>query len=156
SRGPAHRRARCVRTGRNPEGRTPSIDPSPHSPTSGGRLLEPRFFFRRLLTVLVVALAGLLTPMAAKAQLGAAPQPTAHKAGGEANLVLPDLSSQKFMGIDGHTLLTVGLVVCALGLIFGISIFNQLKNMPVHKSMLDVSELIYATCKAYLVQQGKF
>ena len=80
-----------------------------------------------------------------------------HKGGGEANLVLPDLSTVSFLnGINGHTLLLIGLVVSALGMAFGLMIFNQLKNMPVHKSMLEISELIYETCKTYLVTQGKF
>jgi K(+)-stimulated pyrophosphate-energized sodium pump len=79
-----------------------------------------------------------------------------HQGGGEANLILPDLSTQKFMGIDGHTLLMGGIAVCVFGLLFGLVAYAQLKKMPVHKAMLDVSELIYATCKAYLVQQGKF
>jgi K(+)-stimulated pyrophosphate-energized sodium pump len=87
-----------------------------------------------------------------EAQKAAAPQ---HR-GGEANLVLPDLSSQRFLGIDGHTLLLVGLVVSALGMVFGGVIFVQLRKLPVHRSMLEVSELIYQTCKAYLIQQGKF
>jgi K(+)-stimulated pyrophosphate-energized sodium pump len=77
-------------------------------------------------------------------------------AGGEANLVLPDLGSVTFQGIDGHTLLLGGLVVCALGLIFGLVINRQLKNLPVHPSMREISELIYETCKTYLIQQGKF
>jgi K(+)-stimulated pyrophosphate-energized sodium pump len=77
-------------------------------------------------------------------------------AGGEANLVLPDLGSVTFLGINGHTLLMFGLIVCALGLAFGLSIYSQLKNMPVHGSMLEISELIYETCKTYLLQQGKF
>ena len=81
---------------------------------------------------------------------------TGHRPGGEANLLLPDLSSQNFLGVDGHTLLLVGLVVCALGLAFGLMIFTQLKNLPVHRSMRDISELIYETCKTYLVTQGKF
>jgi K(+)-stimulated pyrophosphate-energized sodium pump len=85
-----------------------------------------------------------------------ASQPPAPKAGGEANLILPDLSQVSFMGVDGHTLLLAGIVVSALGLLFGLMISNQLKNLPVHKSMLEVSELIYETCKTYLVQQGKF
>ncbi len=76
--------------------------------------------------------------------------------GGEAALELPDLSQAKFVGIDGRTLLMGGLAVCVLGLIFGVIIYGQLKNMPVHSSMLEVSELIYATCKTYLFQQGKF
>jgi len=78
-----------------------------------------------------------------------------HRPGGEANLVLPDLSQVRFLGgIDGHTLLMSGLVVCALGLAFGMVIFVQLKNLPVHSSMREISELIYETCKTYLVQQG--
>jgi K(+)-stimulated pyrophosphate-energized sodium pump len=58
--------------------------------------------------------------------------------------------------IDGHKLLLVGVVVSILGMGFGLWIYAQLKNMPVHKSMLDISELIYATCKSYMIQQGKF
>jgi K(+)-stimulated pyrophosphate-energized sodium pump len=76
--------------------------------------------------------------------------------GGEANLVLPDLSSATFLGMDGRSLLMLGLLVCFGGLAFGMAIFTQLKNMPVHRSMKDVSELIYATCKTYLATQGKF
>ncbi|HEX6182626.1 MAG TPA: sodium-translocating pyrophosphatase [Pyrinomonadaceae bacterium] len=81
---------------------------------------------------------------------------TGHRPGGEANLLLPDLSSVNFLGIDGHTLLLAGLVVCALGLAFGLVIFTQLKNLPVHRSMREISELIYETCKTYLITQGKF
>src|SRR3954470_15863664 len=76
--------------------------------------------------------------------------------GGEANLILPDLSTVEFRGINGRTLLMAGLVVCALGFMFGIYVFNELKNLPVHPSMREVSELIYETCKTYLVTQGKF
>src|SRR6478736_3269464 len=78
------------------------------------------------------------------------------RAGGEANLVLPDLGTETFLGINGRTLLMGGLVVCLLGLAFGMTIFTRLRNMPVHRSMLEVSELIYETCKTYLVTQGKF
>ncbi|HVF68736.1 MAG TPA: sodium-translocating pyrophosphatase [Pyrinomonadaceae bacterium] len=81
---------------------------------------------------------------------------TGNRPGGEANLLLPDLAKQTFLGLDGHTLLLLGLVVCALGLAFGLMIFTQLKNLPVHRSMRDISELIYETCKTYLVTQGKF
>jgi hypothetical protein len=77
-------------------------------------------------------------------------------AGGEASLVLPDLSTVDFRGINGRTLLMGGLVVCAIGLLFGLMTFTQLKKLPVHPSMLEVSELIYETCKTYLVTQGKF
>ncbi|MDP8982844.1 MAG: sodium-translocating pyrophosphatase [Acidobacteriota bacterium] len=79
------------------------------------------------------------------------------EAAGEAHLVLPDLSQATFLGgIDGRTLLMYGLGVCALGLLFGLVIFTQLKNMAVHRSMLEISELIYETCKTYLLTQGKF
>src|SRR4029079_8943864 len=80
----------------------------------------------------------------------------AHRVGGEANLVIPDLSSVSFLGIPGRTLLIGGLVVCALGLLFGLVIYGQLKRMAVHKSMLEISELIYETCKTYLITHGKF
>src|SRR5271165_309819 len=78
--------------------------------------------------------------------------------GGEASLRLPDLSSVRFLngGIDGHRLLLFGIGVCVLGLIFGLIIYSRLKNLPVHKSMKDISELIYETCKTYLLTQGKF
>ncbi len=76
---------------------------------------------------------------------------------GEAHLVLPDLGTASFLGgIDGHTLLLGGLLVSALGLVFGLIIFVRLRNMPVHSAMREVSELIYETCKTYLVTQGKF
>jgi len=77
--------------------------------------------------------------------------------GGEASLRLPNLNSATFLGgIGGHTLLLFGLVFCVLGMIFGLVIYVRLKNMAVHRSMLEVSELIYETCKTYLVTQGKF
>jgi len=77
--------------------------------------------------------------------------------GGEANLVLPDLNSATFLGgIGGRSLLMGGLVVCALGLGFGLAMYMHLKNLPVHSSMLEISELIYETCKTYLITQGKF
>jgi K(+)-stimulated pyrophosphate-energized sodium pump len=79
------------------------------------------------------------------------------QAGGEANLVIPDLNQATFLGgIGGRSLLMGGLVVSALGLVFGLVIFTRLRNMPVHSSMREVSELIYETCKTYLATQGKF
>src|SRR5580658_5079665 len=81
---------------------------------------------------------------------------TAETAGGEANLKLPDLSQVSFLGIDGHKLLMVGIVFCVLGLIFGMVIYTRLKNLPVHSAMREISELIYETCKTYLLTQGKF
>ncbi|MCC2594208.1 sodium-translocating pyrophosphatase [Tessaracoccus sp. OS52] len=79
-----------------------------------------------------------------------------HQIGGEANLQLPDLGSVEFVGLPGDTLLGLGLIVCALGLAFGLVTYRQLKAMPVHQAMRDISELIYRTCKTYLIQQGKF
>ncbi|MEP7766110.1 sodium-translocating pyrophosphatase [Sanguibacter sp. 25GB23B1] len=77
--------------------------------------------------------------------------------GGEANLVLPDLSTVTIMGGgSGRTLLLVGLLVCALGIGFGFVGYQQLRRLPVHQTMREISELIYSTCKTYLVQQGKF
>ncbi|MBL8821682.1 MAG: sodium-translocating pyrophosphatase [Planctomycetia bacterium] len=75
---------------------------------------------------------------------------------GEADLIIPPLDSVTFLGLGGKTLLYAGLVVSALGLFFGLWIYSQLKNMPVHQSMREVSELIYETCKTYLLTQGKF
>jgi K(+)-stimulated pyrophosphate-energized sodium pump len=75
---------------------------------------------------------------------------------GEADLIVPDLSSESFLGMPGSTLLTIGIGVCVLGLVFGGVIYTQLKNLPVHASMREVSELIYETCKTYLFTQGKF
>jgi K(+)-stimulated pyrophosphate-energized sodium pump len=87
---------------------------------------------------------------------GAAFAQAGQRHGGEANLKLPDLSSAQFLGMSGSSLLLGGLAVCVLGLIFGLVIYGQLKNLPVHRSMLEVSELIYETCKTYLITQGKF
>jgi len=74
----------------------------------------------------------------------------------ETDLILPDLSSVLFHRVPGNRLLIVGLLICALGMLFGLVIYKQLKNLPVHKSMREVSELIYETCKTYLFTQGKF
>ncbi len=74
----------------------------------------------------------------------------------ESDLVLPDLGSVFFGGISGRSLLTWGLLICVFGLFFGLMQFLRIKNLPVHKSMREVSELIYETCKTYLITQGKF
>ena len=100
----------------------------------------------------VAALAGLLLPTLAYGQ-------AEHAGGGEANLMLPDLTSvnfANFCGMNGHHLLSIGLLFCVGGLLFGLAIYVQLKNLPVHRSMREISELIYETCKTYLVTQGKF
>src|SRR5271165_6767662 len=77
--------------------------------------------------------------------------------GGEASLKLPDLHSVTFFnGWDGHFLLLIGILFCIFGLGFGLAIYSKLKNLPVHRTMLEISELIYETCKTYLVTQGKF
>ena len=88
--------------------------------------------------------------------LGAPAALAAPREGGEAALTLPDLSLVKFLGVDGHTLLLIGLVFCGLGLLFGLLIYMQLQNLPVHRAMKEISELIYETCKTYLITQGKF
>ena len=81
---------------------------------------------------------------------------TAGEAGGEAALKVPDLSTVSFLGMNGHNLLLIGIAFCVFGLLFGMAIYMRLKNLPVHRAMLDISELIYETCKTYLVTQGKF
>ena len=102
--------------------------------------------------MIVLALALLVTA----GTLPAMAQPAEHH-GGEANLVLPNLDQVTFLGgVGGRTLLMIGIGVCILGLLFGLIIYSRLEKMPVHKSMKDVSELIYTTCKAYLKTQGKF
>src|SRR5512132_1265572 len=79
-----------------------------------------------------------------------APADAPHHAGGEANLVLPDMSQVSFGGVNARTLLMAGLGVCLLGLAFGYVMSTQLRNLPVHESMREISELIYETCKTYL------
>jgi K(+)-stimulated pyrophosphate-energized sodium pump len=101
--------------------------------------------------------AAVVTPQPAAATQETAPSTPAPEATGEANLKLPDMSSVKFLnGISGYTLLEIGLIFCALGGLFGLIIYMQLKNAPVHRAMREISELIYETCKTYLVTQGKF
>ncbi len=112
---------------------------------------------RQILQRIVPAIVGLgLASVAHAGGVAGAELPVFQKPGGEANLVIPDLNLVKFGGIGGHDLLLAGFVVCLLGLVFGFIIYQQLKKLPVHKSMLEVSELIYTTCKSYMIQQGKF
>ena len=111
---------------------------------SGTRIFQN---FRRNLPLLLIALLILCMPLLAQAP----------HTGGEANLVLPDLGQATFLGgINGRSLLMGGLGVCALGLLFGLIMYKQLENLPVHASMLEISELIYETCKTYLLTQGRF
>ena len=105
------------------------------------------------LLLLSLALGGLAAASDAQA---AAPTPGQHSGGGEASLIVPDLGQVPVGGMNGRSLLMLGLVVCALGLLFGIVIFKQLQGLPVHASMREISELIYETCKTYLITQGKF
>jgi K(+)-stimulated pyrophosphate-energized sodium pump len=81
-------------------------------------------------------------------------------ASSEANLVLPNLRDATLAsflgGVSGGHLLTYGLFVCIAGLVFGAVIYGQVKAMPVHRSMAEVSELIYETCKTYMLTQGRF
>jgi K(+)-stimulated pyrophosphate-energized sodium pump len=101
----------------------------------------------RGLLILMLALAACSAPALAQQPHG----------GGEASLVLPDLDQATFFGgIGGRTLLMTGLLVCALGMLFGLMMYTRLKNLPVHRAMLEVSELIWETCKTYLITQGKF
>lgn len=112
---------------------------------------------RRRLAALTAAV-GLLSP----ALVGCSSESSAESGGshgGEVNLQVPDLSDVAVVGGDagsGRLLLLLGLVVCAMGLGFGWLVYRQLKKLPVHPSMREVAELIFTTCKAYLLKQGKF
>jgi K(+)-stimulated pyrophosphate-energized sodium pump len=107
--------------------------------------LSSRSGWRRLPLALLFALL-LPATLAAQAE---------HRPGGEVNLQLPDLRQGDFLGFTGHDILLSGLVVCVLGLLFGLLSYANVKRLPVHRAMADVSDLIYTTCKAYLIQQGK-
>jgi K(+)-stimulated pyrophosphate-energized sodium pump len=119
--------------------------------------------FRRVPGIVLPILLFVALVATARPALAAQPGPPApsdralaHQGGGEANLILPDLSTVEFRGVNGRSLLMGGLAICALGLLFGLLTFTELKNLPVHSSMREVSELIYETCKTYLITQGKF
>jgi K(+)-stimulated pyrophosphate-energized sodium pump len=98
------------------------------------------------LLLVLASIALLPTPALAQGQGG----------GGEASLRIPDLGQAQFLGVSGRSLLMTGLAVCVLGLLFGVRAFTQLKRLPVHEAMREISELIYETCKTYLITQGKF
>ena len=115
---------------------------APRQPAAG--TARTKAILQAVLALLLLALVA--TPLGAQ-----------ESGGGEANLIIPNLDSATFLGgIGGRSLLMVGLVVSALGFLFGLMIFTRLRNMPVHSSMREVSELIYETCKTYLATQGKF
>src|SRR5215469_5012604 len=118
-----------------------------------------RFCLPALLLLILLA-SGLAGPRAVEAQAPTAtPAPPAsvqHQGGGEANLKIPELAQVSFGAMTGRRLLQWGLIVCLFGFAFGLVFYQQLKNLPVHQSMRDISELIYETCKTYLVTQGKF
>jgi K(+)-stimulated pyrophosphate-energized sodium pump len=105
--------------------------------------------FRRVAFVVALTLALLPFSLAAQAPPGGAAEQ--HRPGGEVNIHLPDLHQGDFLGMTGHEILLSGLVVCVLGLMFGAWTYAGVKRMPVHRSMADISELIYETCKAYLI-----
>ena len=109
----------------------------------------PRRMGTKLMTIAALLTLGASTAFA---------QPAGESVGGEAALKLPDLSQVSFFNgaIDGHKLLLIGILFCLFGLSFGMAIFVRLRNLPVHRSMREISELIYETCKTYLVTQGKF
>ncbi|WP_226913475.1 sodium-translocating pyrophosphatase [Gephyromycinifex aptenodytis] len=130
-----------------------SLDQQSHGDNidSADRHHRGRAAIRAVSAVAAAALLHGLTAAAASAYSPGVP------AAGEADLRLPDLGSVTFFGgLSGHLLLSLGLIVCAFGLVFGFVTFEQLRKMPVHPSMREISELIYTTCKAYLIQQGKF
>jgi len=108
-------------------------------------------FFSRRMALRISAVVALLT-------VGTASAFAQPEAGGEASLKLPRLDLVSFFNgaIDGHKLLLIGILFCLFGLGFGMAIYLRLKNLPVHRSMREISELIYETCKTYLVTQGKF
>jgi K(+)-stimulated pyrophosphate-energized sodium pump len=125
---------------------------------SSGRRRAVPILALGLLVVLLAPLAGpalVWGQAAAPASPGAAAAPAPHAGGGEASLRMPDIGRIDLMGINGRTLLFTGLLVCVLGLVFGLVIFSRIKRLPVHASMAEISELIYETCKTYLVTQGK-
>jgi K(+)-stimulated pyrophosphate-energized sodium pump len=118
--------------------------------------------FGRIAAILAVLAMSLAAPVPAVAQpepavsQGQAAQEGERRTGGEASLALPDLQQVRVGGFDSRRLLLTGMGISLLGVVFGLVILTQLKNLPVHGSMREISELIYETCKTYLITQGKF
>ena len=108
-----------------------------------------------LILLLAIALAPAALPALAAQEPVQATGAPEHRPGGEVNLQLPDLNQGDFLGFTGHDILLSGILVCVLGLLFGLWSYTRVKSLPVHRSMAEISELIYETCKAYMVQQGK-
>ena len=123
---------------------------------SSGRRAATPLVAACLLAVLLGSVAIAVVPVVAQTAAPATSTAPPHAGGGEASLRMPDVGSIQMMGVNGRTLLVSGLGVCVLGLVFGIVIFRRIKALPVHPSMREISELIYETCKTYLVTQGKF
>jgi len=116
------------------------------------RYIRPILASATLLFLLLLGVSAFAQRLAA----GTVPA-VAHHGGGEDSLVVPaQMDTLEFFGLPASHLLMLGLIVSALGVVFGMVIFFQLKNAPVHKAMLEVSELIYETCKTYLITQAKF
>jgi K(+)-stimulated pyrophosphate-energized sodium pump len=115
------------------------------------RVLQICFF----VCVIATSAAPLLAAQPPSLPAGAPAAAQEHTPGGEVNIHLPDLHQGSFLGFTGHQILLSGLVVCVLGLLFGAWTYSNVRKLPVHRAMADISELIYETCKAYLIQQGK-
>lgn len=118
---------------------------------------KPSAFHRAIFGVIPLFLFALVVVPPCLGQISPQEQPAlSHERGGEASLKLPDMNQVAIQGVNGRTLLKTGLAICVLGFAFGLVIFLQLKKLPVHKSMQEVAELIFETCKTYLITQGKF
>src|SRR5579871_6870907 len=141
-------------------GTTPAPSELSGPPEGARRAQRETLPLRRSLSLTNISTAVLFTLFSLLACTTAAwAQSPESSAGGEANLIVPALNNAQtatFFGMSGASLLMVGLLVCVLGMVFGLMVSIQLKNAPVHRSMLEISELIYETCKTYLIQQMKF
>ena len=119
-----------------------------------GRALSGFGRLRRPALILAISVA--LLTLLSTASFAQQAAPASHEMSGEASLKLPDLSTVSFLGMNGHSLLLIGILFCIFGLLFALVQYMQLKSLPVHRAMREMSELIYETCKTYLVTQGKF
>src|SRR5690606_21370104 len=144
----------CTRPAGRPVPRAPRICRMDARLERTGNAGRPAGWTGPWVRALLVAALLAVAPGAAVAAQPEAP----HVPRGEANLILPDLDNPDilFAGMTGQTLLSLGLIVTAAGLLFGFWTYLQLQRLPVHRAMREVSELIYETCKAYLLQQGRF